>query len=416
MQAQLRNPGSNQQYEVGIDWRFVNSIDVGMMKETQDVNTMQDMVNSFMASQLNKTDRNILTNPLAFRLVSILQVIIKYMFDCQDQLKHKVHELEDDVSFYKHKIKLMQKAQDESSELLRDAYHDFEKCPVCGKKFKAMRYVDRHMESVHKMHLYAWKSLRVDRPIDPKSKVKALEDEIAMLREAMNEQTRKFTQSLVNFNKQLDNQKNFEEQRQTVKPSIEYVEFPGRDCPSLSTKKMNKKTNDHVFTQSILHIEAQSDDENENENVEQAAKRIIKRSNQTAQEIHLGLGANYVTPDQVHQILQVNNPNYQELNDQVRKQIEEDFPLPKPKTTKVFGRNRRSDSSSFSTSSKKVSTYSESTPAPNVSQHETTAAHEEEETFNSDFVLSQNSRRSSRSKSSTKSTSTLNSNYSTSFD
>ena len=81
-------------YESGIDWRFVQSLDPVMIQQTRDFNSMQEFVNSFMGSEINQGDRNVLCHPLSHKLALLSQVTIKYMFDCQDQLKKRIAELE----------------------------------------------------------------------------------------------------------------------------------------------------------------------------------------------------------------------------------------------------------------------------------------------------------------------------------
>ena len=325
-------------YESGIDWRFVQSLDPVMIQQTRDFNSMQEFVNSFMGSEINQGDRNVLCHPLSHKLALLSQVTIKYMFDCQDQLKKRIAELEARVGTQHQKIKLLLRAQDQARELMRDAYHDFEKCPVCGKKFKAMRYVDRHMESAHPDHMYAWKSLRIDQPINPSEKVQELEDEVASLRELMNQQSRKYAESLANFNMKLAAYKR--EAKQRERDSRVVVEHYEPDSSHLFCRRKgarddeNEVPQNEKFKQKVLHVDKDDDKGEVDEDINVTIERMSRKVASEAERIHVGLGCNYVTPRQVAGILRYDNRAYRNLLDAAREQLERDFPMPDQKKGK----------------------------------------------------------------------------------
>jgi hypothetical protein len=243
------------------------------------------------------------------------------MFACQDAMKAKIAELEAQLLAQREKVKCLIRAQNSSRELLRDAYHDFEKCPVCGKKFKSIRYVDLHIEKLHPSHLMAWRSLRVDNPIDPSARVRELETEIAALKALMNEQTKKFAETLALF-----------EQRRLAQrtkgsgdpaPTVTFIEFepptprPRKQPPPPPCPK-------RPIGQSIVNVtDVDAEEASDTDPIEHVRRKTAK----SAQRITTGLPANYVTPAQVAKILRYDHPVYERLQKSARDQLERDFPM-----------------------------------------------------------------------------------------
>ncbi|OHS95528.1 hypothetical protein TRFO_38342 [Tritrichomonas foetus] len=368
----------------GLDWNFIGSCDPILIRETKDFRALQQFISSFMNSTLNPNDKAILSHPLSYKLIQLLQITTQYMFDCQTELSSTISDLEDKNELYKQKIRLLVKAQNRSSALLRDAYHDFEKCPVCGKKFKAMRYVDRHMQSCHSEHLLAWKSLRINNPIDPSEQVKELQDEITYLKDMLNKQTRQFMDSIQNFNQRLEAQKrDFKRKKKTV-PTIEHIEID----PTHSDSKVNyppiisENYRPNPLGQEILHVEQLTDSSGSDyENIDDACNKIEKKAGKNSVNIHLGLGANYITPKQVEDILKYNNPAYRQFYQSAKAQLEKDIPMPdkqKKKPPKSFFVPQSSTTTSTSTPQSSlfvVSSGSESSSqsSKNINQRPTTS-------------------------------------------
>jgi uncharacterized C2H2 Zn-finger protein len=280
------------------------------------------------------------------------------MFECQEELKRRIAELEAEAEAYRHKIKMLIHAQDTSRALMRDAYHDFEKCPVCGKKFRAVRYVDVHIQKVHPSHLFAWKSPRIDRPVDPDVRVRELEDELANLRALMNEPTRKFAECLNSFNQRLRTRERPPERHITV----EHFEFqpkkqpepvpPRPPCPKVP------------ITQRIIQLsrEDSEDDIGSTDAVDRVRRKAVEQS----ARIRVGFASNYVTPEQVAGILRYDNTAYQRLMRTARDQFDTDIPMRRrPGTRRAIESESGSDNST-----------SESGPR---GEHVTHDAEEEEE-------------------------------------
>lgn len=364
----------------GIDWNYVDSCDPVMIHETQDFKSIQSFISSFMNSKLIESDKTVLSHPTAFKLVQLLQITVQYMYNCQQQQNSEIDKLEDEKETYKQKAKLLVKQQNRSAALLRDAYQDFEKCPVCAKRFKAMKYVDQHMKTKHKEHLLAWKSLRINNPIDPSKQVKELQDEIIFLKELINKQNSQFMQSVQNFNAQLEAQKRDFKRKRKVVPTMEYIDSNRQfsnenlDMKILDPNKFRRedgvtypqviteKDQLSKFKQNVVHIEnrdLKDEDSEDYKGIEDAEWWIENNAEKASNRIHLGLGANYVTPKQVEGILRYDNPTYQHFYNAAKNQLENDFPMPdkqtkkkgKPKKNNIFNSGNTSSSSKKKTDS-----------------------------------------------------------------
>ena len=342
----------------GIDWSFVNSCDPQILYQTKDFKALQQFISSFMNSKLNCNDKCILSHPLSYKIIELLQITIQYMFECQKQLTSEVEELQDKNELFKQKIKLLVKAQNRSNLLLRDAYHDFEKCPICAKKFKAIKYVDNHIKQRHPEHQLAWKSLRINNPINPSQRIKELEDEILYLKQMLNQQNKQFMDSMLNMRKQMDAKMKDAKRQQKTTPTIEYIEVDpkSKDDKVSYPPVIDDNYKHNKFKQSVVHVEM-STKQDKYENMDDAANKLHKKAQKKSEEIHLGLGANYITPKQVEGILKYNNPAYRRFYDSAKAQLEKDFPMPDPseirrkKLTSFYAPNPTKSSSSVTQSS-----------------------------------------------------------------
>jgi hypothetical protein len=180
----------------------------------------------------------------------------------------------------------------------------------------------------------AWKSLRIDRPIDPHGDALQLQDELEKLRHLMNEQTIKFSETLGRLNhKLLEERKDADQRKKEETPVVEFHEFPPKTklrpepaavkrfaCPEAPVK------------QTYIRIKERFNEKGEPPlDPEKAVERVAKEVIDKADRIRVGLDYNYVTPTQVKEILGFNDINYRHFSRAARAQLEHDFPLPDEK-------------------------------------------------------------------------------------
>lgn len=355
--ASYNNPASFP----GLDWNFIGSCDPIMIYETKDFNKLQQFTSSFGNSKLTDRDKSILSHPLAYNLTQLLQVTMKYMFDCQEQLKSEIEALQNQNALYKEKVKLLTREKNRSDALAREGYHNFEKCPVCGKKFKSIKYVDNHIVRHHHEHLLAWKSLRINNPINPDKRIQELQSEIVLLKDMLNKQNVRFMQVIQNFNAQLAAQKRDFKQKKQVVPTMEYIDSNQFDLANKNGEiryppLIPEDGNYTKFNQTELYIEQNDFVRQKNyENIPEAIEDISTKAQKDLNRMHCGLGSNYLTPKQVENILRYDNPTYQHFYESAKLQLEKDFPMPDPKNPtknlkkyqkRIFAIHGNSDASS----------------------------------------------------------------------
>ncbi|EAX90745.1 hypothetical protein TVAG_092180 [Trichomonas vaginalis G3] len=335
MQNLYLRADSKNQYNVhtlheGIDWGLVQKTDPAMLRETQDYDSMQEFINSFTFANLNDNDRRMFGNPLCSQLIENLQTTVKYMFDCQDYLLDEIHRLKQTNRAMKKKIKLLYDSKERDQALLRDAYHEYEKCPVCGKKFQALKYVDQHIQKVHPSHIDAWTSLRVDHPLPQKAEAEKLKKEIDMLKTTLFEQTRAFTATMEKFRLHAQAiHKHDEEKAKTQVPKLDFYEYN----PKMQTQPQPFETvkSRIPLTQNVLTVEFDSSLLTSSDegvlDIDEEIRKINKSVSKKVNEIRLGHPVNYITPRQTAQILDYQNEKYQRIKRAARKQLHNDFPL-----------------------------------------------------------------------------------------
>lgn len=355
----------NHKLHDGIDWGLVQKTDPIMLKETQDYDTMQEFINSFTFANLNDSDRRMFGNPLCVQLIDNLQTTVKYMFDCQDFLLDEIHKLKQLNRAMKKKIKLLYDSKERDQALLRNAYHEYEKCPVCGKKFQALKYVDQHIQKTHPSHVDAWTSLRIDHPLPQRAEAEKLKKEIDMLKTTLLEQTRAFTTTMEKFRIQQQTfRKQQDEKAKTDYPKLDFYEY---------NPKMQSQPNPFQtvkaripLTQDVLHVEFDSSFLTEsgdgNMDIEEEIRRINKQVAKKVNEIRLGHPVNYITPRQTAKILDFDNEKYQRVKRAARHQLQNDFPLQEKKKSEKSQEKTASKSYATETAIDKQQSLDQSKP------------------------------------------------------
>lgn len=147
----------------GFDWTIVTSCDPQMLVETQDIDTLSAIIESFIHAEFTQTEAELFPNPLTRKFFCILQIAVKYLLECQDTLKENNEESDRMNEELKTKIKKLQASLLRSKEIskrnekLKDTT---EKCVVCGRRFKTIKYLDGHIQRRHADLMPAWRSLR----------------------------------------------------------------------------------------------------------------------------------------------------------------------------------------------------------------------------------------------------------------
>ena len=77
-----------------IDWNLVAVLNADIIRRTQDYDSLQKLVQIFMAAKLYPGSSRILVHPLCLRLCQLLQVAFEYLSFCQKELSTTNTKLE----------------------------------------------------------------------------------------------------------------------------------------------------------------------------------------------------------------------------------------------------------------------------------------------------------------------------------
>lgn len=147
----------------GIDWTIISGCSPDELVKTNDIDTLTAIIQSFIHAQFTQTEAQLMPNPLTAKFFHILQIAVRYLLDCQTELKENLEESEKSIQLLKAKLKNLSasltRAKDEvkKSERIKEST---EKCIVCGRRFKNIGYLDGHVQRRHGALVPAWRSLR----------------------------------------------------------------------------------------------------------------------------------------------------------------------------------------------------------------------------------------------------------------
>mgnify|MGYP001033040325 CR=1 FL=1 len=195
------------------NWYSVYNWDPVSIKKEHDVEKMQNILNEFTHCNFTTADMKFIQNPLIFRLLQVLQIVVEYIAHSQIEIQTLygkiVHEntvLKTSISRYKYK-------NDRLISALRNM-KDAEKCPVCSTYFDSNISLDRHIHKNHFNIYDLWSHVRENKEFSVNEEVKKLNRQIDAMRILIKNQ--KIKEAEKNIPK-----KNEEEEKQKEKESSE---------------------------------------------------------------------------------------------------------------------------------------------------------------------------------------------------
>lgn len=315
----------------GIDWGLIQKLDPKMLHETRDYDTFQEFVNAFVHWTFNQRDQQIFSNSIVLKLFMLIQETVRYMFDCQKELKDKIRVLQESRCDSKRQVKTLQKIIDNKETLLKKSYRDYDKCPLCSKKFKNISYLDNHISKYHNEHMDAWRSIRINKPLDSKKEVSKLEMELDTLKNMLHDQTRIFNTKLLEFRKHTDEINKQQMQQIILQQSKRQVKPKVADNPKKENVVLEEQPKQqHKFEPHIYAVEVSSSDgelHDSDFDIKKQTQVISDAAKQERIRFEMGLPSNYITPRQVSTYLDYNDIRYQDMKTRIRKQLFTEFPL-----------------------------------------------------------------------------------------
>lgn len=147
----------------GINWQIIAGCSPEEVAETNDIQTMRAVLETFVNAEFSQTEAQLMPNPIVAKLFRLLQIGVSYLFDCQEELQNDLTESDKKFNLLKAKEKKLNAALNKAKDMVRKkekAAESTEKCIVCGRRFKNVEYLDGHMQRRHGALVPAWKSLR----------------------------------------------------------------------------------------------------------------------------------------------------------------------------------------------------------------------------------------------------------------
>lgn len=150
-----------------IDWNLVAVLNADIIRRTKDYDSLQKLVQIFMAAKLYPGSSRILAHPLCLRLCQLLQVAFEYLNYCQTELSAMNTKLEEENAKLTEKSAKLSSKLKKAEQVIKIKSLPYDRCPVCEKKFKSLDFVDRHITNRHTELADAWSIIRGRKP--PKS-------------------------------------------------------------------------------------------------------------------------------------------------------------------------------------------------------------------------------------------------------
>lgn len=251
-------------HENSFNWQNVYNWDPVSIKKDHDVEKMQEILNHFVKSNFTSSDLQVIQNPLIFRLLQVLQIVVEYIAHSQTEIQtlygKTVHEnsvLKTSISRYKVKNERLVSALRNMKEV--------EKCPICFSYFDSNISLDRHIHKNHYKIYDLWEHVRENKEFSPQEEVKRLNLQIDAMRVLIKKQQNKIHQ------KREEMQIAKEEDAKSSKEE---------DVKSLQEKetklpKEGEKSNGSTDNINYFELSSSYEDENKSNNSDKKIKYII---------------------------------------------------------------------------------------------------------------------------------------------
>lgn len=181
----------------GLNWNIVAACSHEEIAKTNDVKTIEALLNSFLNSRFTNTEAQLLPNPLAAKFYRLLQIGVQYIYDTQEHLRKILKQSDEDNKSLKEKLRTVTAAVSHlKNKVGKKPGEGSEKCIVCHRVFKSLEYLDGHMQRRHAALVPAWKSLRSGHP----QGLEDITDQITNLRQAISKTRTELSHAVADHN------------------------------------------------------------------------------------------------------------------------------------------------------------------------------------------------------------------------
>lgn len=170
------------------DWNLLNRTNLATVQATNDTESMEKILYSFVDSKFGPVDRQFLPFPLSAKLYHALQLGVDYLLKSQTKLQRQLQEKQKEIEYLTHKLEKSFQRLDKMPRTSQCDVTVVHSCPVCQRAFKALLFLDKHMLKCHPKEVDAWKALREGQPYGVTKAFEELHQDIDHLRSVITRQ------------------------------------------------------------------------------------------------------------------------------------------------------------------------------------------------------------------------------------
>ena len=160
------------------DWSIVNKLDQNTIENGSDKSLISRFLKMVLNSDFSMLSPSSFPRPLFPKLLTLLQTEIHFLLVKRNSLKNIINdaniqnqklkemfsENEQKLNSANQQIERMKMQEANLTKQLHNLKVQGETCPICGKRFKTLEYIDKHILNRHKEFLEAWKCIRNNTP------------------------------------------------------------------------------------------------------------------------------------------------------------------------------------------------------------------------------------------------------------
>lgn len=147
------------------DWTYLNSLNADVLRESNNEETYENIIHSYIDAKFGNVEMQFFPFPLSRKFFEIMQLSIRFLVNKIMKLNNTIKMKNDEIEYMRHKYaKTIQKVDSLPQTILAKDVVPVHSCPVCGRFFKAMMYLDKHFNKEHLEYTDAWSALRHNTP------------------------------------------------------------------------------------------------------------------------------------------------------------------------------------------------------------------------------------------------------------
>lgn len=171
------------------DWNLLNRTNLESMEATNDTETLENLIYSFVDSKYGAVERQFLPFPLSAKFYATLQMGMDYLLKREKKLQRQMLQQKKEIEYLQHKLAKSCERLDTMPRMTNAEVSVVHSCPVCQRAFKAVLYLDKHIKKAHPEMDDAWNALRNKKPYGLNHAFMELHQDIDHLRSCITRQT-----------------------------------------------------------------------------------------------------------------------------------------------------------------------------------------------------------------------------------